>query len=65
MQSQKFMETDRLWWKGLARIMEAKGYIKQMDSKVNYNTKARATYSSLRTVETLLLVLCLRAGSSS
>uniref|UniRef100_A0A1J3EHW5 ATP-dependent DNA helicase n=1 Tax=Noccaea caerulescens TaxID=107243 RepID=A0A1J3EHW5_NOCCA len=31
--SEKFMETDRLWWKGLARIMEAKGYIKQMDSK--------------------------------
>uniref|UniRef100_A0A1J3K7X9 DNA 3'-5' helicase n=1 Tax=Noccaea caerulescens TaxID=107243 RepID=A0A1J3K7X9_NOCCA len=31
--SQKFMETDRLWWKGLARIMEAKGYIKQIDSK--------------------------------
>ncbi|CAH8390181.1 unnamed protein product [Eruca vesicaria subsp. sativa] len=32
-QSQKFMEIDRLWWKGLARIMEAKGYIKEIDNK--------------------------------
>ncbi|ESQ32235.1 hypothetical protein EUTSA_v10003644mg [Eutrema salsugineum] len=32
-QSQKFMEIDRLWWKGLARIMEAEGYIKEMDNK--------------------------------
>ncbi|KAG7552088.1 DEAD/DEAH box helicase domain [Arabidopsis thaliana x Arabidopsis arenosa] len=30
---QKFKETDCLWWKGLARIMEAKGYIKEMDNK--------------------------------
>ncbi|XP_010455101.1 PREDICTED: ATP-dependent DNA helicase Q-like SIM isoform X2 [Camelina sativa] len=32
-QCQKFKETDCLWWKGLARIMEAKGYIKEMDNK--------------------------------
>ncbi|XP_013643924.1 ATP-dependent DNA helicase Q-like SIM isoform X3 [Brassica napus] len=32
-QSQKLMEIDRLWWKGLARIMEAEGYIKEMDNK--------------------------------
>ncbi|EOA19953.1 hypothetical protein CARUB_v10000204mg [Capsella rubella] len=32
-QCQKFKETDFLWWKGLARIMEAKGYIKEMDNK--------------------------------
>uniref|UniRef100_M4D0F0 ATP-dependent DNA helicase n=1 Tax=Brassica campestris TaxID=3711 RepID=M4D0F0_BRACM len=32
-QSKKFMEIDRLWWKGLARIMEAEGYIKEMDNK--------------------------------
>ncbi|VVB15242.1 unnamed protein product [Arabis nemorensis] len=32
-QSQKFMETDCLWWKGLARIMEAEGYIQEMDKK--------------------------------
>ncbi|KAL0890770.1 hypothetical protein Bca101_014753 [Brassica carinata] len=32
-QSQKFMELDRLWWKGLARIMEAEGYIKEIDNQ--------------------------------
>ncbi|KAJ0253783.1 ATP-dependent DNA helicase Q-like SIM [Hirschfeldia incana] len=32
-QSKKFMEIDRLWWKGLARIMEAQGYIKQIDNQ--------------------------------
>ncbi|XP_018484968.2 ATP-dependent DNA helicase Q-like SIM isoform X2 [Raphanus sativus] len=32
-QSQKFMEIDRLWWKGLARIMEAEGYIKEIDNQ--------------------------------
>lgn len=28
------MEIDRLWWKGLARIMEAEGYIKEIDNQV-------------------------------
>ncbi|KAF8105476.1 hypothetical protein N665_0157s0061 [Sinapis alba] len=32
-QSQKFMEIDRIWWKGLARIMEAEGYIKEIDNQ--------------------------------
>lgn len=35
------MATDLLWWRGLARIMENKGYIKEGDGKVinqNYTT---------------------------
>lgn len=33
-QSQKFCTTDQLWWQGLARIMEGKGYIREGDEKV-------------------------------
>ncbi|KAJ6683047.1 ATP-DEPENDENT DNA HELICASE Q-LIKE SIM [Salix koriyanagi] len=32
-QSQKFCTTDQLWWQGLARIMEGKGYIREGDGK--------------------------------
>ncbi|KAJ6775461.1 DNA HELICASE RECQ FAMILY MEMBER [Salix purpurea] len=32
-QSQKFCTTDQLWWQGLARIMEGKGYIREGDEK--------------------------------
>ncbi|XP_062084800.1 ATP-dependent DNA helicase Q-like SIM isoform X2 [Humulus lupulus] len=32
-QSQKFMATDLLWWRGLARIMESKGLIREGDDK--------------------------------
>ncbi|KAF9681568.1 hypothetical protein SADUNF_Sadunf05G0015200 [Salix dunnii] len=32
-QSQKFGTTDQLWWQGLARIMEGKGYIREGDEK--------------------------------
>ncbi|XWS42390.1 hypothetical protein CRYUN_Cryun16bG0010400 [Craigia yunnanensis] len=38
-QSQKFISTDLLWWKGLARIMEAKGYIKEGDDKIHVQIK--------------------------
>ncbi|OMP03312.1 hypothetical protein COLO4_10505 [Corchorus olitorius] len=38
-QSQKFLATDLLWWKGLARIMEAKGYIKEGDDKIHVQIK--------------------------
>uniref|UniRef100_A0A803PSS6 ATP-dependent DNA helicase n=1 Tax=Cannabis sativa TaxID=3483 RepID=A0A803PSS6_CANSA len=33
LQSQKFMATDLLWWRGLARIMESKGLIREGDDK--------------------------------
>ncbi|KAG7968498.1 hypothetical protein I3843_08G158100 [Carya illinoinensis] len=33
-QSQKFVATDLLWWRGLARIMEDKGYIREADKKI-------------------------------
>ncbi|XVF31366.1 hypothetical protein REPUB_Repub16aG0139600 [Reevesia pubescens] len=38
-QSQKFIATDLLWWKGLARIMEAKGYIREGDDKIHVQIK--------------------------
>ncbi|XVF57499.1 hypothetical protein PTKIN_Ptkin06aG0210200 [Pterospermum kingtungense] len=38
-QCQKFTATDLLWWKGLARIMEAKGYIREGDDKVHVQIK--------------------------
>ncbi|XP_021898982.1 ATP-dependent DNA helicase Q-like SIM [Carica papaya] len=38
-QSQKFMATDLLWWRGLARIMENKGYIKEGDGKIYVQIK--------------------------
>ncbi|KAG2694776.1 hypothetical protein I3760_08G160900 [Carya illinoinensis] len=34
-QSQKFVATDLLWWRGLARIMEDKGYIREADKKIH------------------------------
>ncbi|XP_041022267.1 ATP-dependent DNA helicase Q-like SIM isoform X2 [Juglans microcarpa x Juglans regia] len=34
-QSQKFVATDLLWWRGLARIMEDKGYIQEADEKIH------------------------------
>lgn len=33
-QFQKFAATDVIWWRGLARIMEDKGYIREGDDKV-------------------------------
>lgn len=33
-QFQKFLTTDILWWRGLTRILEAKGYIREGDDKV-------------------------------
>ncbi|XVE63048.1 hypothetical protein DITRI_Ditri06bG0168500 [Diplodiscus trichospermus] len=38
-QSQKFIATDLVWWKGLARIMEAKGYIREGDDKIHVQIK--------------------------
>ncbi|KAF3454518.1 hypothetical protein FNV43_RR04966 [Rhamnella rubrinervis] len=38
-QSQKFMATDLFWWRGLARIMENKGYIKEGDEKPHVQLK--------------------------
>ncbi|GMI65368.1 RECQ helicase SIM [Hibiscus trionum] len=38
-QSQKFATTDLLWWKGLARIMEAKGFIREGDDKIHVQIK--------------------------
>ncbi|MBA0619017.1 hypothetical protein Godav_028272 [Gossypium davidsonii] len=38
-QSQKFITTDLQWWKGLARIMEAKGYIREGDDKIHVQIK--------------------------
>ncbi|KAK1319493.1 ATP-dependent DNA helicase Q-like SIM [Acorus calamus] len=34
LQSQKFAATDQLWWRGVARILEAKGYICEGDDMV-------------------------------
>lgn len=34
MQVQKFLTTDILWWRGLARILEVKEYIREGDDKV-------------------------------
>lgn len=38
LQSQKFFTTDLLWWRGLARVMEQKGYIREGDYKVTYSS---------------------------
>ncbi|KAL5786819.1 hypothetical protein ACOSQ2_009211 [Xanthoceras sorbifolium] len=38
-QSQKFLATDLIWWRGLARIMENKGYIREGDEKVHVQIK--------------------------
>ncbi|XP_004495713.1 ATP-dependent DNA helicase Q-like SIM [Cicer arietinum] len=38
-QFQKFLTTDILWWRGLARILEAKGYIREGDNKTNVQIK--------------------------
>ncbi|CAN0914182.1 ATP-dependent DNA helicase Q-like SIM [Linum grandiflorum] len=35
----KFSTTDQLWWRGLARILEQKGFIKESDSKVHVQIK--------------------------
>ena len=37
-QSRKFMATDLLWWRGLARIMEMKGLIIEGDDKVDFHS---------------------------
>ncbi|WJX19547.1 DNA helicase [Trifolium repens] len=38
-QFQKFLTTDILWWRGLSRILEAKGYIREGDDKTNVQIK--------------------------
>ncbi|XP_057427230.1 ATP-dependent DNA helicase Q-like SIM isoform X3 [Lotus japonicus] len=38
-QFQKFVTTDILWWRGLARILEVKGYIKEGDEKTHVQIK--------------------------
>ncbi|KAJ0080271.1 hypothetical protein Patl1_22538 [Pistacia atlantica] len=38
-QSQKFLATDLLWWRGLARILENKGYIREGDEKIHVQIK--------------------------
>nr|XP_048324547.1 ATP-dependent DNA helicase Q-like SIM isoform X4 [Ziziphus jujuba var. spinosa] len=38
-QSQKFMATDLLWWQGLARILESKGFIREGDDKTHVQLK--------------------------
>ncbi|KAL2325530.1 hypothetical protein Fmac_024588 [Flemingia macrophylla] len=38
-QFQKFLTTDILWWRGLARILENKGYIKEGDDKIHVQVK--------------------------
>ncbi|KAK7269357.1 hypothetical protein RIF29_22082 [Crotalaria pallida] len=38
-QSQKFLTIDILWWRGLARILEVKGYIKEGDVKTHVQIK--------------------------
>ncbi|CAL5208608.1 unnamed protein product [Lathyrus oleraceus] len=38
-QFQKFITTDILWWRGLTRILEAKGYIREGDNKTNVQIK--------------------------
>ncbi|CAI0551213.1 unnamed protein product [Linum tenue] len=35
----KFCATDQLWWRGLARILEQKGFIKESDGKVHVQIK--------------------------
>ncbi|GLT94903.1 hypothetical protein SLE2022_126150 [Rubroshorea leprosula] len=38
-QSQKFLATDLLWWQGLARIMESKGYIRERCDEIYVQIK--------------------------
>lgn len=38
-QSQEFMATELLWWQGLVRIMESRGYIKEGDNKTHVQLK--------------------------
>ncbi|KAL5196114.1 ATP-dependent DNA helicase Q-like SIM [Glycine soja] len=38
-QFQKFLTTDILWWRGLARILEVKGYIGEGDDKTHVQAK--------------------------
>ncbi|XP_030476957.1 ATP-dependent DNA helicase Q-like SIM isoform X1 [Syzygium oleosum] len=38
-QSPKHMATDMLWWQGLARVMESKGYIQEGDEKAHVQIK--------------------------
>ncbi|XP_048226180.1 ATP-dependent DNA helicase Q-like SIM isoform X2 [Ricinus communis] len=38
-QSQKFWGKDFLWWRGLVRIMEGKGYIREGDDKIHVQIK--------------------------
>ncbi|XP_058002817.1 ATP-dependent DNA helicase Q-like SIM isoform X2 [Hevea brasiliensis] len=38
-QSQKFCEKDQLWWRGLARVIEGKGYIREGDDKIHVQIK--------------------------
>ncbi|XP_039155107.1 ATP-dependent DNA helicase Q-like SIM [Eucalyptus grandis] len=38
-QSPKYMAIDMLWWQGLARVMESKGYIKEGDEKAHVQIK--------------------------
>ncbi|XP_061338028.1 ATP-dependent DNA helicase Q-like SIM [Gastrolobium bilobum] len=38
-QFQKFLTTDILWWRGLARILEVKGYIREGDDKTHVQIK--------------------------
>ncbi|XP_023537887.1 ATP-dependent DNA helicase Q-like SIM [Cucurbita pepo subsp. pepo] len=38
-QSMKFAATDMLWWRGLTRILEAKGYLKEGDNRNHVQIK--------------------------
>ncbi|XP_008454261.2 ATP-dependent DNA helicase Q-like SIM [Cucumis melo] len=38
-QTLKFAATDILWWRGLARILECKGYLKEGDNKIHVQIK--------------------------
>ncbi|WCJ43113.1 ATP-dependent DNA helicase Q-like SIM [Euphorbia peplus] len=38
-QSQKFSVKDQLWWRGLARVLEVKGYIREGDNKNHVQIK--------------------------
>ncbi|XP_077218868.1 RECQ helicase SIM isoform X2 [Tasmannia lanceolata] len=38
-QFQKFAATDRLWWQGLSRILEDKGYIREGDDMIRVSIK--------------------------
>lgn len=57
MQSQKYLATDLLWWRGLARIMENKGYIREGDDRV---CSWKNTYIHVR----LLLTACVSSSAN-